>query len=127
MVYAHQIRSVVAKYLAKSFDANGFLREFSPLSRNIQRDGDAEAVRLADRIESYIADLRAGCIKELQFRSALRELTYTAAVNTFFSGPVCFPAGINHYSVPENAFPEYQAPSGTSPAVELGSTVFLQG
>lgn len=127
MVYAHQIRSIVAKYLAKSLDANGFLREFSPLSRNIQRDGDAEAARLADRIESCLADLRAGCVKEPQFRSVLRDLTSAAEVNTFSCGPVCFPASINRYSSPERVFPEYQAPSGTSPAMELGSTVFLQG
>jgi hypothetical protein len=124
MVYAHQIREVVAGYLSKDLDANGFLLRFSALSYNIHNQGDAEAVRLADHIESCLVDLRAGCIKEVQLRSILRELTYSTSANNFYM-PVSFPVSVNQYLGLEKAFPEYHVSSGTSPAVGFGSTVLL--
>jgi hypothetical protein len=124
MVYAHQIREVVSEYLSKDMDAKAFLCKFSALSYNVRKEGEAEAVRLADQIESCLVDLRAGCIKDLQLRSILRELTYSAAANSFYM-PVSFPVGVNHYSVLEKAFPETPASSDTSPGVVFGSVVLL--
>jgi hypothetical protein len=124
MVFAHQIRNVVAEYLSKDLDASGFLCKFSALSFNVRKDGEAEAIRLSDQIESCLVDLRAGCIKQLQFHAILRELIHASDVNVFYM-PVCFPVSVNQYSGLEKAFPAYQASSDTSPAVEFGSTVFL--
>lgn len=124
MVYAHQIREVVAEYLSKNLDASGFLSKFSALSYNIRKEGEAEAIRLADQIESCLIDLRAGCIKELQLRSILSDLTYSNAANIFYM-PVSFPGTVNQYSVLEKAFPGHPAPSDTSRGVEFGLPTVL--
>jgi hypothetical protein len=126
MVFAHQIRGVIADYLSKSIDANKFLEQFSALSYNIHGNGEAEAIRLADSVESYLVDLRAGCIGELEFRSILRDLSHINDVNVFHV-PMSFPVSVNHVSVVEMAYQGTSASSGTSRGMAFGSELHLQG
>lgn len=125
MVFAHQIREAVASYLSKAIDANGFLLKFSNLSHNVHRAGEPEAVRLADSIESRLADLRAGCISELEFRSLLRDSIYASAVNNMFV-PVSFPTPLNQFAVAEMGFQNQAGLSGTKREVEFGSVQSIQ-
>ena len=73
MISANQIRELVASYLA-SRDAENFALSFSALSYNIHKNGDPEAIELANQIESKLADLHGGCISQDSFKKALFDM-----------------------------------------------------
>lgn len=85
MVTTNQIAEVVHNYLLQP-DANNFVIEFSRLSYDILEHGDPDAVKLANRIEGYLADVRAGLISKTAFADSLRALVpppiYAVAVIT---------------------------------------------
>lgn len=124
MVFAHQIRGTVSNYLANVIDAKAFLLQFSSLSYNIRKRGDAEAIRLADKIESLLVDARSGCIAELQLRSILRELIYANVVNSF-NLPPSFACSVNQISMGETAFLRSPATSDTLRGVVFGPAMPL--
>jgi hypothetical protein len=111
MVFAYQIRNVSAEYLSAKIDLKGFAERFAPLSYNILKDGRAEAVVLANAIESLLVDFRAKCINEARFRAELRELAALDNPNVFIEN-VSFLAPVNQYSE-EVAFRAGAASSGT--------------
>src|SRR5215469_14543231 len=121
MIFAHQIRSVVEQYISGALDAKGFVQGFSALSHNIHKDGEAEAVRLANVVEAYLADARSGCISNAVLRSRLRDLVSIGNVNCLVAQP-SFPTAVNQYQ--GAAFPAadpVSAPSGTSLAAGFWS------
>ena len=124
MVFAHQIRGVVSNYLANKLDAKEFLVQFSSLSYNIRKIGDAEAIRLADKIESLLIDARAGCVAEPQMRSMLRDMVYAGAVNSF-NMPSSFTTFVNQFSIEEIAFRGNSGASDTLPGVVFGPALIL--
>jgi hypothetical protein len=125
MVFAHQIREVVEKYVSKSLDAEKFVREFAALSYNIRSGGEAEAVRLANAIEFHLVDARSGCISEAQLRSTLDDLVSVGDVNNMVMAPQ-FPVCVNQFLTPEIAFPAGSGSFGTLRGVELGLVEYLQ-
>jgi hypothetical protein len=95
MVFAHQIRKVVAEYLSPSrnVDIDGFVRNFAPLSHDILKNGEPEAIRLANVIEASLASLYARCSAEAQFRSNLRSAVSMDVPNIVFVAT--FPVNVN--------------------------------
>ena len=73
MISVSQIREIVSRYLS-SGDANKFILEFSAVSSNIHKNGEAEAIDLANKIEGKRADLSAAFISENSFKKYLFEL-----------------------------------------------------
>jgi hypothetical protein len=112
MVFAHQIRQVIADYLSDRIKLEGFAERFAPLSYNILKDGQHEAIRLANAAEGLLVNLRANCINEQRFRAMLRDLTSLDATNVFID--LSFSSPVNQYSVEETAFPAAVVPFGTS-------------
>jgi len=102
MVFAHQIRQVAAEYLSRKIELDGFQQGFAPLSYNIQKNGQPEAIRLVNAIEALLVNLRANCIKEAQFRVILRDFTSLDAANVFID--LSFSSPVNQYHHEEAAF-----------------------
>jgi hypothetical protein len=125
MVFAHQIRKVVADYLSQKLDLDGFVRDFAPLSFNVLKNGDNAAVRLANGVEAFLAELRCGCIREKQFQSMLRELAALDAPNTFLYD-LSFASAVNVYPQAEFAFPEVWGSAGTLCETVPGSVALHQ-
>ena len=84
MISANQIREVLSKYLSGG-DAEKFVLNFSGLSHNIHKNGDSEAIELANKVELKLADLRGGFISQSVFRDHLRELAFVPAVLSYHS------------------------------------------
>jgi hypothetical protein len=103
MIFAHQIRQVVSEYLSSGFELDEFVRKFAPLSYNVNQDGHAEAIRLANQIEVSLVDLRAGFIGEARFRASLREIVSMDNPNLFIQS-LSFASPVNQYSAGETAF-----------------------
>ncbi len=120
MIFAHQIRQVVADYLSRDLDLDGLLHKFSPMSYNIQKDSQPEAIRLANAIEICLADIRAGCVGEAQFRATLRELVSMDTPNIFIHG-LSFASTVNQYSAEGMANPGASPLFGTTRETEPGS------
>lgn len=59
MASANQIREVILSF-AQHGDANRFVLEFSRLSFDIRNHGSAEAIQLADAVQSKLADVSVG-------------------------------------------------------------------
>ncbi len=124
MVSARQIREVVARFLSHN-DSDKFVLEFSALSYNIHKNGDAAAAALARVIEFKMADLRSGCIQRAAFVNALRELiTVSPSSNSRVFAQLSDP--VNRQVVVEEAFQGWSVASGTSPSVVFGSTLLVQ-
>ena len=85
MVTANQINEVVLDYLFHD-DANRFLVEYSRLSYNIGERGDAVAIALVNKIETHLADVRAGVISRTAFKDALRNLSIPIYVSSTVTG-----------------------------------------
>jgi hypothetical protein len=126
MVYARQIREVAAIYGNQGMSSDQFVEKFSALAYNIHKNGDPEAIRLVDRIQSMMIDVRSGCMAEPQLRSLLRDVAATAPANAFVIHRVSFPRAqfiepaqsVNQMSVAGTAFQMVVGSSGTSPAAE---------
>jgi hypothetical protein len=80
MISASQIREVVSGYLSDG-DADKFVLNFSALSHNIHKNGDAEAVALAAMIESKMADFHGKFISVADFSDFLRSLINPFVMN----------------------------------------------
>src|SRR5438552_10179873 len=78
MVSAGQICEIIRNYVSQG-DANKFVLDFSALSYNIHKSRNAEAIRLANEIESKLADLRGGFISKSVFLESLRDLVKPSA------------------------------------------------
>ncbi len=125
MIFAHQIRQVVAEYLSRELALDGFVRKFAPLSYNVNHDGHAEAIRLANAIELSLVDIRSGCIGEARFRASVREIVSLDIPNMFIQS-LSFAPAVNQYSAGETAFPVAWPPSDTSRGTESWSVVHHQ-
>lgn len=125
MVFAHQIRNIIADYLSRKLDLDGFVRAFAPLSYNVVKNGDPAAIRLANGVEAFLVELRAGCISESQFQSAASEMASLDCPNTFVS--FSFASAVNSEAQMETAFPAAWQPSGTGLGTECESEAFQQG
>src|SRR5260370_1584011 len=84
MISANQIREVLSKYLSGG-DAEKFVLNFSGLSHNIHKNGDSEAIELANKLELKLADLRGGFISQSVLRDHLRELAFVPALISYHS------------------------------------------
>jgi len=84
MVTIDQIREAVLKYLAHG-DANRFVLDFSRLSYNIHTNGDSDAQLIADRIESKLADVRAGFASKDDLLEFVSTLVNPYVANNFVS------------------------------------------
>ncbi len=89
MVSAAQMREVISSYLSQD-DVERFVLEFSPLSHNIHKNGDSEAIELANKIESKIADLHAALVTKSDFRSFLRQLAVPPFFNAYKVSPLVY-------------------------------------
>lgn len=94
MVTANQIKSIVRDFLSHG-DPNRFVTEFSRLSYNIHKHGDPEAVKLANRIECSLADVRGGLISKGTLLDSLREIA-ALPVSNIYSSPAVFTGGCTH-------------------------------
>ena len=74
MASASQMLESISAYKAHG-DVDRFVEDFSALSYNIHKHGNAEAIRLSNEIESLMADLRGKFISKSVFDEALSELT----------------------------------------------------
>ena len=123
MVSANEIRAVVSRYLSQE-DAEKFIHEFSALSHNIHKNGDAEAIKLANEIEMKMADVHSDRLSIGDFADFLRSIVNPFVMNVsvpvmvFASTcmPVNFPAAIEVAS-----FQAWAGFFGTSIAEESGS------
>jgi hypothetical protein len=123
MVSAGQIRNVVSQFLSHG-DAEKFVSEFDALSCGVHKDGNRDALDLANRIESLLADLHVGMISKSIFRDCLRSLCVSYVSDTYHFMAMSFPNSVN--SMVEGAvFPESPALVGTSTVVEFGSPRLL--
>ncbi len=114
MISASQILAAVAGYLSHN-DSDKFVREFSALSYNIHKNGDAEAVALARAIEFKMADLRSGCIQKPSFLIALRQILIENLLASNVRASVSLEP-INVPAVVESASPAWAESFGTLPA-----------
>lgn len=116
MVYGGQIREVVSSYLSHG-DADKFVLAFSALSHNIHKHGDPEAIELANKIESKMADLRGGFISKSQLIDSLRELVKVSWVAYYVIPAGQFSNSVNQVVVPEKETPAWVGAFGTSPVM----------
>jgi hypothetical protein len=124
MISADQIRKVVAAYVSDN-NSDKFVRDFSALSYNIHKSGNAEATSLARSVEFKMADFRSGCITKSAFLDELRILIGApSAANRRVFGQFSDP--VNRRVVIESDFQGWAAASGTSPAVGFGSILLVQ-
>jgi hypothetical protein len=72
MISADQIRKAVEDFLADS-DANKFALQFASLSHDIHKNGDSDAIELARKIQSRLADVSAKLMGPSDLKVALRE------------------------------------------------------
>lgn len=100
MVTASQINEIVTKY-ASHQDANKFVLDFSEVSHNIHKNGTPEAIRLANEIESKLADLRGGFISKSIFIENLHDLIKPFA-NQYVVMALSCSGTVNRQAVPEN-------------------------
>lgn len=82
MISADHLRKIAASYLSDN-DADKFVLEFSAVSHNIQQNGDAEALELANEIDRKMADLQSGHISVSSFRDSLRAATELPISNSY--------------------------------------------
>jgi hypothetical protein len=125
MIFAHQIRQVAAAYLSRDLALNDFVQKFAPLSYNVNQDGHAEAIRLANAIELSLVDLRSGCVGEARFRASIREIVSLDDANVFIQ-ELSFAPSVNRYSEVGKAFPGAPASFDTSRGMELWSAASHQ-
>lgn len=104
MVFSSEIRKVISDYLSEK-NADKFVSNFSVLSYNIHKNGNLEAVRLADEVESKLADRRGGFVSESVLLENLRDLIKPSA-NTYATVAVVFvqAGSTNQPAVVENPF-----------------------
>jgi len=116
----NQIREILEKFLAQPDHLESFVSAFSAASFDIHRHGEPSAIRLADKVESYLADVRAGFLSVSDLHGSLRELLSPAPVGYYYAiSLVAFSRSVNQPAVVEKAFPVQS--SGTSPSVVFGS------
>jgi hypothetical protein len=121
MASASQIRESVSSYLQHG-DADKFILEFSALSYNIHRHGNPEAIRVANEIESKLADLRGGFISKSVFLESLGDLVKPSANNYVVMYLDCS-GSVNQRAVLENSSLEWAGSFGTSLGVGYGSAI----
>jgi len=102
MVSANQIRQIVLSYLSDS-DADKFVLSFSAASYNIHKNGNPEAIRLANEVESKLADLRGGFVSKSIFKENLRDLIKPSA-NNYVVMVLDYSCSVNQRAVPESSF-----------------------
>ena len=120
---AGQIREVISSYVSKG-DADKFLLDFSVLSYNIHKLGNPEAIRLANEIESKLADLRGGFISKSIFLESLRNLIKPSANS--YAVLVTYSGSLNQVAVLENPLQGWVGFSDTLRGVGCGSVVPLR-
>ena len=124
MVSSSQIREIASSYLSHN-DADRFVIEFARLSYNINKNGHAEAIELANKIESRLADMRAGLISKSVFLVMLRDIAMPSlSVNRCAILISQFDDQVNQVAVVEKAFPAESF--GTLPEVVFGSASLVQ-
>ncbi|SRR5712692_10200284 len=119
MASAGQIREIVSSYLSHG-DADKFVLEFSVASYNIHKHGNAEAIRLANEVESRLADLRGRFISKSVFVEHLRDLLKPSA-NNFVYMTFSYPGSVNQRAVLENPSQVWAGFSDTLRAAVSGS------
>lgn len=120
MISASQIREVISRYLS-SGDAENFIREFSVFSYNIHKNGDSEAVSLANEIEMKMADLHSNKISAPEFFGFLRGVVNPFVRNSPVPVVVMSTAPLNSLAVLGTAFQALAEFSGTSRGREFAS------
>lgn len=116
MVSASQIREVVAMYLSHN-DSDRFVLEFSKLSYNIHKDGDAEAVALAQAIEFKMADLRSGCISHANFRDSLRVIATAVGILSY---ALSYPITTSATNMPTRSVIDWPVDSVAASSIQFG-------
>ena len=117
MISASDIRDVLVRYLSQE-DAEKFVRDFSALSYNIHKNGDAEAIGLANEIESKMADLHSGLISLSDFSDFIRALVNPFVMNVSVPVVMMTSGSINFAAEVGTAFPAWAGFFGTSRAEE---------
>jgi hypothetical protein len=125
MIRASQIREIVSNFLSHG-DGDRFVFEFSRLSYNIHKNGDPDAVVIANLIESKMADLNAGGIAKNQFLYFLWVLIQESLSSNSHLSPSQFFNSVNRPVAAGMPCPVFEAASGTSPEVVFGSAHLLQ-
>ena len=118
MVSASEIHRVVTDYFSHQ-DANRFVLEFSRVSYNIHKNGSPEAIRLANEIESNLADLRGGFISKSVFLQNLEDLVKPFA-NSYVVMVLNCSSSVNQPAVLENQSQVSAGFFGTSPLAGFG-------
>lgn len=127
MIHASQIREVISSYLSHS-DADRFVLEFSRLSHNVHKHGDPEAIKLANQIESKLADARGGLMSKSAFLAYLRQIMSPVSNSCyFFAGfqvlsPVNRPAEV----VAGREIPAWAGSFGTLSGAVFGSKYLVR-
>src|ERR1700723_3390936 len=119
MASASQIRESVSNYLQHG-DADKFVIEFSAASYTVHKHGNQEAIRVANEIESKLADLRGGFISKSVFLETLRDLIKPSA-NTYVVTVLCSADSVNQQAVLENSSLGWLESFGTLRGVGCGS------
>jgi hypothetical protein len=120
MISASQIREVVSRYLANE-DAEAFICEFSSLSHNIHKNGDAEAVDLANQIEARMADRHSNKISASEFSEFLRGIVNPFVRNSPVPVVIVSSSPVNSPAVLGTAFQALAGFSGTLRGKGYGS------
>jgi len=120
MISASQIREVVARYLSQE-DAEKFIQDFSDLSYNIHKNGDAEAVALASMIESKMADFHGKFISAADFSDFLRGLINPFVMNISVPVMISTTGAVNFAAGVGMAYQAWAGFFGTSGAAESAS------
>lgn len=127
MVSAAEIREVVSSYLSHN-DGDRFVLEFSPLSHNVLKNGDAEAQALANKIESKMADIPAGILSISDFKRFLYE-TITPPMSSIYKRHLNFSTGslvYTNYLTPVLSW-EYGASSSAPSASKQSALEYSLG
>lgn len=103
MASASQILEIVSAYLLHG-DSDKFVLEFSAASHNIHKSASAEAVRLANEIESFLADVRGGFISKSVFLENLSALVKPSANNYVYEIVLDCSGSVNQMVAPENSY-----------------------
>ena len=84
MISTRQIREAILAFLSDN-DVDKFALNFASLSHNIHKEGDSDAIELANKIEFKLAALDSGFISLPGFRECLRALVPAPIVTAYQS------------------------------------------
>lgn len=100
------VREIIQKFVDQPNDIESFVSAFSSASLNIHSAGAPDAVKLANEVESLLADVRAGFCSVADLHKSFRDLLAPPAVGYYYvamSGG--FSQSVNEPAVVERAFP----------------------